>query len=47
MKKYTTPNTESVSVMSARMMQSYTPSDSFGSGSYEKPGKPKEGDPTF
>lgn len=32
MKKYSTPNTECVFVMSARMMNSYTPSDGNGSG---------------
>lgn len=32
MKTYITPNTESVIIMSARMMQSYTPSDGNGSG---------------
>ena len=37
MKTYITPNTESVIIMTARMMQSYTPSDGNGSGQTENP----------
>ena len=47
MKQYITPNTESVYVMSARMMQSYTPSDSKGSGSQAPPQNPTPTTPTF
>lgn len=47
MKTYSTPNTESVYVMSARMMQSYTPSDSLGSGAQDPPAKPTPSTPTF
>jgi len=47
MKKYSTPNTESVNVMSARMMQSYTPSDSLGSGARDPLPNPNPSTPTF
>ena len=47
MKTYSTPNTVCVYVMSARMMQSYTPSDGLGSGSQNPPQNPTPTTPTF